>query len=212
MHKKIIGNPTTTPMAMPDLDSKVDKVYGKGLSTNDFTDEYKNQVELNALNVGKASALADENSYHIGDLGGLNTENVDNLVGAINELHYGKVDKVEDYGLVYIDDHYDGVDFVSGAYDLRFAGVNTVAGKETITICTDYRIREMINPTPFTDIYSTLISNQQYNFGEVENLTLAFPTQAKDGDVIYLTFKSGTSPSTVTFPGCIRLFASTCAL
>ena len=174
MSKRIIGNPATTPMAMPDLDTKVDKIYGKGLSTNDFTDEYKNQVELNALNVSKASALADENRYHIGDLGGLDTENVDNLVGAINEL---RNNMVENARIAYsVDEIYD----------------------EWMEIPTVEVTKMLINPTPIEDVPSTLEANKQYNFKERTSLSLVFPTFALDGDVIYLTFKSGATPTALT--------------
>lgn len=130
MSKRIIGNPATTPLAMPDLNSKVDKVKGKGLSTNDFTDDYKDMIE--------------ENHYHIGNMGNLYTENTENLVDAINEI--------------YSDIH-----------------------------------REPIKVVP-----TTLERNKKYNFGEVESLSLAFPTQAIDGDVVYLTFKSGSTATSLT--------------
>lgn len=50
---------------------KVDKVAGKGLSTNDFTTAYKNQIDTNKSNIG--------------DLSDLTTTAKDNLVEAINE-------------------------------------------------------------------------------------------------------------------------------
>lgn len=87
MHKRIIGNPTTTPMAMPDLSNKVDKEDGKGLSTNDFTDQYENQIEENAFNIGRVSDIVGENSYHIGNPSDLLTDAIDNLVNAINEVY-----------------------------------------------------------------------------------------------------------------------------
>ena len=34
------------------IDNKVDKISGKGLSTNDFTNDYKNQVDTNTTNIG----------------------------------------------------------------------------------------------------------------------------------------------------------------
>ena len=55
-----------------------------------------------------------------------------------------------------------------------------------------------LNPTPITTIPTTLKANQKYNFGEVAELSLAFPTTANDGDVIYLTFKSGAVATTLT--------------
>lgn len=132
MHKKIIGNPTTTPMAMPDLDSKVDKVEGKGLSTNDFTDRY---VDMLAYGVLEASRLV------------FSTENITDP---------------------YIE-------------------IPTVEVTEML-----------INPPPITDVPTTLTPNKQYNFGEVSDLNLVFPTTANDGDVIYLTFTSGEEEANLT--------------
>lgn len=55
-----------------------------------------------------------------------------------------------------------------------------------------------LKPTPITVIPSTLEANQKYNFGEVAELSLAFPTTANDGDVVYLTFESGATATTLT--------------
>lgn len=68
----------TTPYAVINyvkdkLEGKVDKEVGKGLSTNDFSDHYKEKVE--------------ECDFRIGDLNALSTDNTDSLVGAINEIY-----------------------------------------------------------------------------------------------------------------------------
>lgn len=214
---KIMGNPTTTPMPVPDWNQKnplkadyiknkpdydeiisehehmigdldtlntdttdnlvdaVNEIYdmsvdlsnnvvikeeGKGLSTNDFTDDYKMSIE--------------ENNYHIGNMGNLYTENTDNLVDAINELWDGKVDQGQVvYEVDAIDDEYMQIPTVEVA-------------------------KELINPPPIKAVPATLARNKQYNFGEQASLSLAFPTVANDGDVIYLTFKSGATPTALT--------------
>ena len=51
---------------------------------------------------------------------------------------------------------------------------------------------------PISIIPDTLEANKEYNFGEVTELALAFPTLANKGDVIYLTFKSGEVATTLT--------------
>lgn len=86
--------------------------------------------------------------------------------------------------------------------------VNKENGKGLSTIDFDYRWAEMVDSAywgvedlmrpPYTEIPSTLYPNYQYNFGEVETLNLAFPTVATDGDVVYLTFKSGNTPTALT--------------
>ena len=45
-----------------DLQTKVDKVEGKGLSTNDFTDEYKTQITDNKSNIGTLRSDVDTKS------------------------------------------------------------------------------------------------------------------------------------------------------
>ena len=57
---------------------------------------------------------------------------------------------------------------------------------------------ENLNPTPIKIIPTTLATDKKYNFGEVAELNLAFPTDANDGDVIYLTFKSGAVATNLT--------------
>ena len=66
------------------LDSKVDKVIGKGLSANDYTDADKAIVD------GVTSALAGKASTNdLGDKSNLTTTDKSSAVGAINEVNYG---------------------------------------------------------------------------------------------------------------------------
>ena len=50
---------------------------------------------------------------------------------------------------------------------------------------------------PVTTVPSVLEANQKYNFGEIAKLSLTFPSAANDGDVIYLAFSSGNTPTTL---------------
>jgi len=52
-------------------------------------------------------------------------------------------------------------------------------------------IEELVFQTPITSIPLTLNVNSQYNFGEVSDLQLVFPSVANDGDAIYISFSSG---------------------
>ena len=65
-------------------------------------------------------------------------------------------------------------------------------------IYTKSEINNIINPLPITEPPTILEANKEYNFGDVTELALAFPTLANDGDVIYLTFKSGATATTLT--------------
>ena len=142
MPKRIIGNPTTTPLAMPDIDARI---------VTKLSDAEKNYANHK-------------------------------LIPSFPLLFFNFVSEqriVENIDEVY-DDYFDG--------QVRIPCVDVVIrliDKET-------------KPTPITTIPSTLEANKQYNFGEVTELALAFPTIANDGDVIYLTFKSGTTATTLT--------------
>ena len=49
------------------------------------------------------------------------------------------------------------------------------------------------NIKPETTIPDILSPNTSYNFGEVTELSLIFPSDANDGDTIYITFTSGST-------------------
>lgn len=66
------------------------------------------------------------------------------------------------------------------------------------TILTEEEIKNIINPAPITEAPTTLETNKEYSFGELQELSIVFPSVAKDGDVIYLTFYSGVTPTTLT--------------
>ena len=143
-------------------DKKVDKLAGKGLSSNDFTDEYK--------------MLIDENNYKIGDLGDLTTGVTETLVGAISETYDFACENNYNMGMLS--------DLITVHNDTFVDAIN--------------EIYEDTHQKPITTIPTTLSSNKQYNFGEVTSLSLAFPTSAEDGDVVYLTFFSGDSETSLT--------------
>jgi hypothetical protein len=58
-----LGATAVQPSDMEEaLDDKVDKVAGKDLSTNDFTNEYKSQISANAAGIGAVAALGAKNN------------------------------------------------------------------------------------------------------------------------------------------------------
>lgn len=92
------------------------------------------------------------------------------------------------------------------AVDNIMNGVNTVpsalnaysafADDKGLVIHETYATKEELYPNTVTVVPTTLVPNTAYNFGSVENLTLSFPTEANDGDVIYVTFRSdGVNPT-----------------
>ena len=56
---------------------------------------------------------------------------------------------------------------------------------------------EMTKP-PETEVPTTLEANTSYNFGLQTELSLSFPTSAKDGDVIYIHFYCYDTPTNLT--------------
>ena len=172
MNKRIIGNPATTPMAMPDLSNKVDKEDGKGLSTNDFTDADKQTL----------TDIRSDMNIMIGE------------IGDVKESLDTKVDKsiiTNNFDDVWED---DGTLIPTASVLSKFVPDDLVARSvddiwdEYTQIPSVETTMELINPTPITEIPETLEPNKAYNFGFVDNLSLSFPTYAQDGDVIYINF------------------------
>ena len=99
----IIGLSYYVQKTKEDLNVKVDKVTGKGLSTNDFTNEYKNKVD--ALGDSVSVLVNSKVDKVIGK--GLSTNDFTNEyktaiaqnVTDIDSLESGKVDKIEGKGL-----------------------------------------------------------------------------------------------------------------
>ena len=298
---KALGNdPNFATTIMTLLGKKVDKIEGKVLSSNDFTDEYRQTV--------------DENSQFIGELTYLNTDAQNTLVDAINEVYELGPKDLGTFEF-YASDEGDMESFSealdnvksSGVYKLRFYdpeneyesdailivtqsnmdniiqimitprvlgnhrrltfpifrtytwnedindyvwtpwndalstienkidkssitnnfediwskdseeliptaqvlsffvsdervaySVDDIEGTEDIVIPTVETALELFRPYPITEIPITLSENKQYNFGEVTSLSLAFPTYADDGAVIYLTFYSGAAETSLT--------------
>lgn len=74
--------------------------------------------------------------------------------------------------------------------------------QEYIDNCVEVMSKELeenvISPAPLKTFKAILVTNKEYNVGEVTELSIVFPTIASDGDVIYLTFKSGDAATTLT--------------
>jgi hypothetical protein len=193
-----------------ELGNKVDKVDGKVLSTNDFTNEDKQK-------------LTDTRS------------DMDTMIGEITiaqEKIDNKVDKVEAFGLTLMEPTIDEEDsgyswdkvyfenkpYIPGEDVTRSVEVYSVDGADKKFVekvdgkglsSIDFNIEwaekvdnaywgyEYIAKPPLTEISSTLATDYEYILGEVESLSLTFPTVANDGDVIYLTFYSGATPTTL---------------
>ena len=99
-------------------------------------------------------------------------------------------DVMEDFGedFYYMENYTSNGEYLG---DVSFYDATTIARRILA-------LDKKINPTPITTIPTTLTPNQQYNFGEVTELALAFPTVANDGDVIYATFITGETVTTLT--------------
>jgi hypothetical protein len=83
--------------------NKVDKVAGKGLSTNDFSNEYKAKIDvdipaqLNDIEQDFSAQLAEKAlKTEVGLLSGLLTATKTSIVNAINELFNNKANKAQE--------------------------------------------------------------------------------------------------------------------
>lgn len=232
-------NFATTIMTL--LGGKVDKVDGKGLSANDYTDADKAMVtnadsmvmehaeEIRVMNDTLAQfdidtgLLSDEIESHIADRSNphfvtkkqIGLENVDNtsdmdkpVSRAMQESLDGKVTKEAGKGLSSNDfTDADKQDIVNIRSDLAVSNndINKriYALSERVTTAENDITRinadiERLTTVPIITVPATLETNQKYNFGTVEELSLVFPNVAADGDVIYITFKSGEVPTTLS--------------
>lgn len=180
---KALGNdPNFAASIMTLLGKKVDKIEGKVLSSNDFTDEEKAVL------------------YELLE----NYESITNELGAsVYPAIDGKVDKVEYFGLTLIEPYFDENLEEGYTWDkLTFENKPYIEGEEDamrrVEIYSAEGIDKLLYPKPQRDISAVLKPNTQYNFGETASLNLAFPTVANDGDVIYATFMTGETATALT--------------
>lgn len=156
----------------------------------------------------------------VGDIENLTTSNKSNLVNAINEVksttdYLSEQDVeietptapsgmgslapavMEDYfritknGEEFETYHKYWSDGLSSRVDNNIAKIDSLTRQVG-------NIEADLYQTPITIIPTTLEPNKQYNFGEVTELALAFPTVANDGDVIYATFITGETATALT--------------
>lgn len=172
-----------------DLANKVDKVDGKGLSTNDFTTEYKNKIDANSTSI---SALQGAFIY-IGVITKANptdqelTARATELKGDV-KLGYVLVDnnKVEYY--------YDGTNWNNMGQNIISNGTISVAGIVKIGGAT-------LSSTPASDVASTEAAVKTYVDNAIANIDI--PSSVKS-----LSFKVPTIPSSEVYHLIIE-FSST---
>ena len=86
---------------------------------------------------------------------------------------------------------------IKGLASIEYVDDELLSKSNKFETYTKTEVDNIINPYPITEPPTILEINKEYNFGEVETLSLVFPTIANDGDVIYLTFKSGEVATTL---------------
>ncbi|MBQ6894080.1 MAG: hypothetical protein IJN40_01135 [Clostridia bacterium] len=167
--------------------NKVDKVDGMGLSSNDFTDADKLTLTDTRSDMDK---MIEEIT--------MAKEKIDN-----------KVDKESGKGLSsndFTDDYITRISTAETKAENIQKDIDEIAREIAMGIWKKiyeddariYNLESRVFQTPRTTIPSTLEPNRQYNFGEVTGLSLTFPSIADDGDVVYLTFKSGATATNLT--------------
>lgn len=95
-----------------------------------------------------------------------------------------------------------------GSYAETYAKSNNIPVKYTDIDASKYITKDIIEstyatktelrPTPITSTATAITTNNSYNYGEQTELSITFPTTANDGDVVYITFKSGATATVLT--------------
>ena len=177
--------------------TKVDKEEGKGLSTNDYTDDDKYKLE----------SLENYDDTEIKDLISINTNN-------ISSLQTNKADKTEIP--TKTSDLTNDSNFVS---DINYVhtDVNFTAEKDTklagLNNYDDTQIKEYIskkaNKVLLVESTTTTLEiqpNKFYKFGEVTelNLTLSEITDTTQLNEYMFEFVSGATATTLTLPSSVK--------
>jgi len=84
----------------------------------------------------------------------------------------------------------DGLQMGVDSNTLDIAGIRTDIAILEADKINRKELQDALYPPTVTDVPATLAVNTAYNFGSQANITLAFPTVANDGDVIYVGFVS----------------------
>ena len=157
---------------------------------NAFPDE-KHLTDSEKADVGKIGKIEAD----LGDIASIQSLK-SNIVEAYNELW----DTVDRHG-VKIYAAQSGVDnIMNGEVNVPVADFANQALTDTNgNYITDfYATKEELRPHPVYVMPSTLAPNVTYNFTTQPNITLAFPTVANDGDVIYITFECAETSTNLT--------------
>ena len=95
-----------------------------------------------------------------------------------------------------------------GSYAETYAKENNIPVKYTDIDASKYIAKDIadstyatkteLRPTPITSTATAITANNSYNYGEQTELSIAFPTTANDGDVVYITFTSGATATVLT--------------
>lgn len=238
MPKRIIGNPATTPMAMPEAIKDLGTFYywpnpapgGYETTSDKYNTVYEalNETKESGIYKYKDICFVDEKDGDIESITSailfvMSGQHIDGYYESVVQIEMRNVDDVfydvSDVPLprirhYYYDSSKSKYVWSQWSYDKYFGYGDETFGFENIGLKTqdmsfvdttyypnDMKypsviavanyVKSHVYPTPITTIPTTLTPNKQYNFGEVEDLDLTFPTTANDGDVIYLTFTSG---------------------
>jgi len=121
-------------------------------------------------------------------LGKADVDVVGNLASSVemvkSELTNAKTDIGE------INTQMDGLQMGVDSNTLDIAGIRTDIAILEADKINRKELQDALYPPTVTDVPATLAVNTAYNFGSQANITLAFPTVANDGDVIYVGFVS----------------------
>lgn len=223
---KALGNdPNFATTIMTLLGGKVDKKSGKDLSSNDYTDEERQKLQLVYGESDRARDDIDQldtrvnyaedalkETKEILNSHILNTENPHSVTK--EQIGLGNADNTSDINKPVsaamqkaLDAKVSVADYNSDIAEFE-ADINNKLDKEDGKVLSSNDFTDELKSKldnldgeiggyldhinePLEAITTPLLPNKQYILGEMETLSLIFPSSASAGDVVYLTFLSG---------------------
>lgn len=192
------------------LNLKVDKIDGKGLSTNDFTNAEKEKLsDMNVRDIGRIDDLTeldeifDDGIYYFN----YGTDSCIMVVSSyIGYAHSPIVQTICPLNIQRLySNEYEDSDYELYWSDWEKIFVNQVYNRLSEEAQSGKAVAQAINvlkselkPTPLTSITGTLSPNQPYHLSEPPS-SIVFPSvDVFDGDTIYITFMTGNTPPTIS--------------
>ncbi len=172
----------------PNLPAMEERLREEINLTNDVAVNAEASADANKDALAKHRANGDENRIHLTDDEKVNVGKIPDMENSIGDNRHD-IDT-----LIELKADKEELDKLSEVTSGLGIDLWTVISAELPSIweAINYNkdIIDEITAPPVTGVPTTLVPNTAYNFGSQHNITLAFPSVANDGDVIYVGFVS----------------------